>query len=113
MGIITTVAIIAVALLYPYRSDPKLSKLQFYWYQKYCDFILGALTFTLVVFITNNQLPPSAYTTTFATRPVSIRHNHPTADKILKSLELRDKKTLIRQEKEYLRTNLKNSLKFS
>lgn len=111
MGIMAAGALVIIAILYPSLPDSKLSKLQFYWYQKSCDLLLGALTFILVVFITTNQLPATGYSSTFATRPVNIRPNQPTAEEILKSLEHRDKKTLTRQEKRILKDEFKKQLK--
>ena len=98
------------AKIYPSRKKRKIvSRDCFYVWQKSCDFVVAACSFTMIATLVNSNfnmpLTPVATAASVVTAP------DPTAEEILASLKYRDKSTLTKKEKRILKDEFKKEIK--
>jgi hypothetical protein len=107
--IIALILLSVAAWSYPSAQRTKLSKRNFYVFQKSCDFIVAAGSFVMIGTWVNNNVTLPITASAYASNPVSTIN--PTAEEILASLQHRDKSTLTRKEKRILKEEFKKQLK--
>ena len=107
---VALVVLLIAAILYPTgKKRSNVSGNVFYKWQKSCDFIVAASSFTMIVTLANtNFATPINSAVNAAT---VIASPDPTAEEILASLKHRDKSTLTKKEKRILKDEFKKQVK--
>lgn len=110
--VITGIYFFAV-YFYPSREQKEIiGKKLFYSRQKFCDFLLAATAWGMIICIANNEnVRTGVFTNLNASEIVTPVKKDPTAEEILNSLEYRDKKSLTRTEKRILKKEFNVQLK--
>jgi len=110
--VLTGIYFFAVYFYPRHENKQKLGKKLFYTRQKFCDLLLAATAWGMIICIANNEnVRTGIFTSLNASEIVTPVKKDPTAEEILKSLEYRDKKSLTRTEKRILKKEFNVQLK--